>query len=94
MAEEDRRERIPKKSCAERGERIGNTSEREVAASRVLERIARGGEEGGGGESEGEREIYKPVSSRIKLVPQRVDVQRAGKEGEGANRTLMSAFNL
>lgn len=82
--------KIPKKSWrtrAERGERIGNTSEREVAASRVLESTERGRGKRGS-------EIYKPVSSRIKLVPHRVDVQRAGKEGKGANRTLMSAFNL
>lgn len=46
------------------------------------------------GKERGAREIYKPVSSRIKLVPQRVDVQRTGKQGKGANRTLMSAFNL
>lgn len=83
--------RIPKKSwrtSAERGERIGNTSERGKSRHLWYLRVQSnvGGKKGS--------EIYKPVSSRIKLVPHRVDVQRAGKEGKGANRTLMSAFNL
>lgn len=53
---------------------------------KVKSNVGRGGKKGS--------EIYKPVSSRIKLVSHRADVQRAGKEGKGANRTLMSAFNL
>lgn len=83
--------RILKKSwrtCAERGERIGNTSGNGKSRRLGYLRVKSSSEE----EKKGS-EIYKPVSSRIKLVPHCVDVQRAGKEGMRANRTLMSAFN-